>query len=255
MNRGYVLTWRKTLDSGWLRNHKLWAFWSYCLLKATHREFDAIVGLQVVHLLPGQFIFGRKVASKETGLTEQEIRTVIAFLIKAGNLTIKTTNKFSIITIVNWHIYQPKPFENNQQINQQLTNKEPHTITKEHKNNNISSEIRDVLSHLNLQTGKKFRNTKHIEARLRDGATVDDCKRVIDTKIKDPYFIANPKYLNPETLFRPSNFDRYVNEVSPLSDNKTVPAPHECPRCGKRIIVESDLTEFGCIYCEMEARA
>ena len=204
--------------------------------------------------MPGQFIFGRKVASKETGLTEREIRTIIAFLIKCGNLTIKTTNKFSIITIVNWSIYQPQKNGNDQQNDQQRANKGPHTITKEYKNNNLSSEIRDVLSYLNQQTGKKFRNTKHIEARLKDGATVEDCKRVIDTKIKDTYFIANPKYLNPETLFRPSNFDRYVNEVSPLSDNKTVPAPHECPRCGKRIVVESDLTESGCIYCEMEAR-
>jgi hypothetical protein len=108
MNRGYVRLWRKSLDAGWIKNHKLWAFWSYCLMKATHKEYDAIVGLQVVHLIPGQFIFGRRKASEETGLTEREIRTIIAFLINCGNLTIKTTNKYSIITIVNWHIYQPQ---------------------------------------------------------------------------------------------------------------------------------------------------
>ena len=106
MNRGYVRLWRKSLDAGWIRNHKLWAFWSYCLLKASYKEYDAIVGLQIIHLLPGQFIFGRKKASKETGLTEQQIRTILAFLRKAGNLTIKTTNKFSIITIINWPTYQ-----------------------------------------------------------------------------------------------------------------------------------------------------
>ena len=31
MNRGYVRLWRKSLDAGWIRNHKLWAFWTYCL--------------------------------------------------------------------------------------------------------------------------------------------------------------------------------------------------------------------------------
>ena len=109
MNRGYIRLWRKSLDAGWIRNHKLWAFWSYCLLKASYREYDAVVGLQIIHLLPGQFIFGRKKASQETGLTEREVRTIVEFLRKAGNLTIKTTNRFSIITIMNWHTYLPLP--------------------------------------------------------------------------------------------------------------------------------------------------
>lgn len=212
MNRGYICTWRKVLDSGWLRNHKLWSFWSYCLLKATYKEYDAIVGLQVVHLLPGQFIFGRKKAALETGLTEREIRTIIAFLIKCGNLTIKSTNKFSIITIVNWSIYQSQEDENDQLNDQPLSNKGPHTRIKEYKNI-YSRNALEVLSYLNEKTGTRFRNAKHIEARLNDGATIEDCRRVIDTKIKDPYFTTNPKYLNPETLFRPSNFDRYLNEA------------------------------------------
>ncbi len=133
MNRGYVNLWRKSLDSGWIRNHKLWAFWSWCLLKATHKQYDAIVGLQRVHLKSGQFIFGRRQASIETGLSEQEVRTIIDFLKKAGNLTIKTTNKFSIISIINWNTYQSREMQTNQQTNQQLTNNQPHTITKEHK--------------------------------------------------------------------------------------------------------------------------
>lgn len=131
MNRGYVRLWRKTLDAGWIKNHKLWAFWTWCLMKASHKEYGAIIGLQIIHLLPGQFIFGRKKASQETGLTEREIRTIIEFLRKAGNLTIKTTNKFSIITIVNWHIYQSRDEQNDQQSDQPLSNKGPHTRTKE----------------------------------------------------------------------------------------------------------------------------
>ena len=138
MNRGYVRVWRKSLDAGWLRNHKLWVFWSYCILKASYKEYDAIVGLQIVHLMPGQFIFGREKASGETGLTVQEIRTILDFLKNAGKVTIKTTNKFSVITIVNWHTYQPQENENNQQSNQPLTNKEPHTRSIEGKEDTYS---------------------------------------------------------------------------------------------------------------------
>lgn len=130
MNRGYVRLWRKSLDAGWIKNYKLWAFWTYCLMKASYKEFDAIVGLQVVHLMPGQFIFGRKKAAEETGLTEREIRTILDFLRRAGNLTIKTTNKFSIVSIINWAIYQSEEIENDQLNDQPLTSKGPHTNIK-----------------------------------------------------------------------------------------------------------------------------
>jgi len=113
-------------------------------LKASYKEFDAIVGLQVVHLMPGQFVFGLHVASKETGLSIQEIRTIVDFLRKAGNLTIKSTNKFSVITIINWPTYQGDDLENNNQINKPLTNKEQHTNIKEVKNKtprDFSSDI------------------------------------------------------------------------------------------------------------------
>jgi uncharacterized phage protein (TIGR02220 family) len=70
----------------------------------------------------------------------------------------------------------------------------------------------EVLSYLNSKTGRKYRNFKNILPRLREGRTIEEMKQVIDTKLLDPHFIENPQYLNPETLFRPSNFDRYVNQ-------------------------------------------
>ncbi len=147
MNRGYVRLWRKSLDAGWIKNHKLWAFWTWCLLKASHKEFDAIVGLQKVNLFPGQFVFGLKKAAEETGLTIREIRTIVDFLKKSGNLTIKTTNKFSVITIVNWHIYQDDEFQNDTQNDKQRANKWQHTNTITHKEKtpcDFSSQISEL---------------------------------------------------------------------------------------------------------------
>jgi hypothetical protein len=169
MNRGYVRLWRKSLDAGWIKNHKLWAFWSYCLMKASHKEYDAIVGLQVVHLIPGQFIFGRRKASEETGLTEREIRTIIAFLINCGNLTIKTTNKYSIITIVNWHIYQPQEIENDQLNDKQMSNKGPHTKTKEHENKKTPADFFEI---------------KSLEERYSDRDLINQCYKSISSTRK-----------------------------------------------------------------------
>lgn len=93
-----------------------------------------MVGAQRINLQPGQFIFGRLIAAKETGLTERQIRTCLALLRKLEFLTIKTTNKFSIITIINWHIYQMSETGNDQQSDQHVTSKRPQTRTKEQKN-------------------------------------------------------------------------------------------------------------------------
>lgn len=154
MNRGYVKLWRKSLDAGWIKNHKLWAFWTWCLMKATHKEYTLIVGLQAVHLMPGQFVFGRRAAAKETGLSEREIRTIIAFLIKAGNLTIKTTNKFSVITIVNWPTYQGDDIENDPQNDQQVTSNRPQTRTIEQKNKYRTPTLEEVTAYCNERNNR-----------------------------------------------------------------------------------------------------
>jgi hypothetical protein len=130
LNRGYIKLWRKSIESGWLKNPQLWAFWCWCLLKASSSPHDFVVGFQKVHLEAGDFIFGRRTAAEELKTTEQKIRTCLDALQKLKNVTIKTTNKFSIISIVNWDVYQPNKNENNQQTNQQVTNKQP---TSNHK--------------------------------------------------------------------------------------------------------------------------
>ena len=147
MNRGFVKLWRLSCDGGWIKHHKLWAFWTWCLLKATHKEFNVIVGMQVVHLMPGQFITGRHKACEETGLTEQEYRTITAFLKKAGNLTIKSTNKYSIITVVNWDTYQSTN-PDDQPTDQPTTNQQLTTYKniKNIKNKETPDEILSEIS-------------------------------------------------------------------------------------------------------------
>jgi hypothetical protein len=138
MYRGYIKVWRKIADAGWLKNHKLCAFWLWCLMQATHKEMNQIVGCQNIHLMPGDFIFGLYVASEELEMSIQSTRTILKFLKNSKNITIKSTNKFSIISIVNWNTYQIKEDEINNQSNKPLTNQQQTTNNKqeckEHKN-------------------------------------------------------------------------------------------------------------------------
>ncbi|MDY6905582.1 MAG: hypothetical protein SWH61_12960 [Thermodesulfobacteriota bacterium] len=134
MNRGYVRLYRKSLDSGLLRNHSAWILFTYCLLKATHRGYEVIIGNQKLTLEPGQLVFGRRQAAEDTKLSEQQIRTALQSLRNLEILTSKSTNKFTVITIVNWVAYQSPEVENNQQSNQRLTSNQPHTKTRKQKN-------------------------------------------------------------------------------------------------------------------------
>lgn len=85
-------------------------------------------------------------------------------------------------------------------------------------NSNLKSEHQEIIDYLNEKTGKSFKastpNTqKAINGRLSEGYTVEDFKKVIDTKTSQ--WLNNPdmqKYLCPDTLFRPSNFEKYLNE-------------------------------------------
>lgn len=81
--------------------------------------------MQVVKLQPGQFIFGRVSASKELKMSERTIRTCLDKLKNMKNVTIKTTNRYSIISIVNWDIYQPNRPTDDQQNDQPATSRRP----------------------------------------------------------------------------------------------------------------------------------
>ena len=149
MNRGYVKLYRKSNDSGWLRNPSLWTFWCWCLMKASYKECDVHIGYQTEHLMPGDFIFGRKAAAAELGMTERTVRTSLEALSRSQNIAIKTTNKYSVISIVNWNTYQTEEPTGDQQNDQQPTNKRPATDQQPTTNKNIKN-LKKVKNGKNL---------------------------------------------------------------------------------------------------------
>lgn len=76
----------------------------------------------------------------------------------------------------------------------------------------------EVLNFLNAKASRAYRPTRAnldmIRARLRDGATVADCKQVIAKKTRE--WGTDDKmaqYLRPLTLFNRSKFDQYTGEL------------------------------------------
>ena len=129
MNRGYVKLWRKIDDSGLLQSPVVLQLFCYILLKASHKKAKMLVNGNIVELEPGQLIFGRKRAAEDLNQSEQSIRTALETLKKLKIVTSRPTNRYSLITVENWALYQGDDQQSNQQdnqpANQQSTSNQP----------------------------------------------------------------------------------------------------------------------------------
>ena len=92
------------------------------------------------------------------------------------------------------------------------TNEDTNEDAKANKNEEIHSE---VIGYLNIILDTKFKATEtckgFINARVKEGATIEDFEKVIDKKHKDWKGTTMAKYLRPQTLFG-TKFDSYLNE-------------------------------------------
>lgn len=84
------------------------------------------------------------------------------------------------------------------------------------KVSNHEAEIKEIIDYLNEKAGTKYRYTtkstvSHINARLKEGYTVEDFKHVIDVKVAEWKGTEMQQYIRPETLFS-SKFEGYVNQ-------------------------------------------
>ncbi len=141
---GWIKLHRQFLKWEWWEDHNTAILFVYCLLKANHAP-KKWKGISVNR---GQFITGRSAMAKETGLSEQSVRTSLNRLKSTSEVTIKSTNKYSLLTVCNWDTYQLDENESNQQINQQanqqLTSNQPATnqqlTTNKNEKNNKNEE-------------------------------------------------------------------------------------------------------------------
>lgn len=128
---GWVKLHRKIEDWEWYQDSKMVHLFVHMLLKANHDK-KCWKGIEV---LPGQFISGRLKLSEETGISEQTIRTCIKRLKSTSELTIKTTNKYSVFTLKNWNFYQSE-----NELTSKLTNNQPTTNQQLTTNKNDKNE-------------------------------------------------------------------------------------------------------------------
>ena len=74
----------------------------HLVAEANHTEYT-FMGFKISR---GQVVVGRKQLAADNGISEDQARTALKHLLSTNDITIKTTNKFSIVSIANYEIYQ-----------------------------------------------------------------------------------------------------------------------------------------------------
>lgn len=178
-NQGFIFLHRRFLDWEWYGEPNMVALFIHILLSANY-EAKRWKGIEIER---GQFITSLQSLSDAIGVSVMKVRTCLKRLEETGEITTKTTNKYSVITICKYDSYQSQNSDANKQItnNQQTDNKQI-TIKQQSNNNNIiNKEINNNISSLSNEREHETENVEAIEEKPK-------AKTKGKTKNQDPYF-------------------------------------------------------------------
>ena len=123
MEQGFIKLHRSILKWEWYDDANTMRVFLHLLLNANWEDCR-----YRGHLVPkGSLVIGRKKIAKELKISEQSVRTSLEHLKSTNEITIKPTNKFSIITIVNWEKYQCYDEKSTNKLTNKSTNNQPTT--------------------------------------------------------------------------------------------------------------------------------
>lgn len=149
MNNGYIRLHRKVLDNVFCKkNSKKIGFWVLLLLMANHKENTFFLGNTKISLKQGQLLTGRQQLVIKSGLNRNMIERFLKLLEIEHQIEQQKTNKYRIITILNWNKYQ---IISNEMSNKRATDEQQKSTNNNVKNdNNIVASDKREFSYKNL---------------------------------------------------------------------------------------------------------
>jgi DNA-binding phage protein len=140
--KGWIKVHRKILDNPVVfKDADHFAVWMYLLLEATRKEYPVIFGGEKIMLKPGQLTKGRSQIARETGVEQSKVYRILKSLKNEQQIEQQTSNKCTLITVLNWETYQGDEQQPEQQLNNNRTTTEQQLNTKqEEKKKRIKEE-------------------------------------------------------------------------------------------------------------------
>lgn len=120
-NNGYIKIYRSLLDWEWWDDNNTLKVFLYLLLNANWED-SRYRGVEVPR---GSLIVGRKSIAHALGISERSVRTSLEHLKSTGEVTIQSTNRFSVVTVVNWDKFQGREEKSTSQTSSERSGKRP----------------------------------------------------------------------------------------------------------------------------------
>jgi len=237
--------------SHWVSEKKPWCdgyAWTCLYNMANHKPGKVNFRNEYIPVVRGQFVTSKLKLENTFGWTRRRLDNFLKALENDDMITYRTTNRYTVITIINYEIYQSDGKQDDIQNDKQVTNrlqtgdKQVSTNKNVNNDNNVNNEKKkekidsanrtilyeQIINYLNTEADKSYEPTtpltiKLINARLKEGYSLDDFKRVIDIKVEEwkGKYSKDGKnwgdYLRPQTLFS-NKFESYLNQNNKSND-------------------------------------
>lgn len=176
---GYIKLYRKMTRWEWYDdiNTKVLFFHLLLTVNWEDRQWHGIT------VKRGQIVTSLEKLAKETRLTVQNVRTAINKLKSTGEITVETTNKYTLVTVEMYSVYQVNEGVTNNQINTQANNPLTNNQQTTNKQLTTNEEYKEV---------KKDKNNIY----LQDCNTIFEGEKKTTNKLQgfDTFWEAYPKH-------------------------------------------------------------
>jgi len=162
MHRGYIKLHRKIIEWEWYKNHVTKTLFLHLVLIANHqpKKWQG----KIVDI--GETITSVNNLSTALGLSTQQIRSAIKKLKSTQEITTKTTNKHTVVTICKYSTYMHNENTEQQTNNKQITNEQQTNNKQITTNKNVKNEKNEKKKEKNvliISSEKLIKSTNDIK--------------------------------------------------------------------------------------------
>lgn len=214
MAQGWISLNRQITDN-WIWKDKPYAkgqAWIDILLRVNHKANKVPIGNSIIEVNEGETIWSIEDMANRWGWSRKKVSNFLNILETESQIVQKRTSKYTLVTVVNWGLYQTKEQQKN--INGTSKEHQKNTNNNDNKENNeiinkkpLSKKFDDdseeigiakylFLNIQNINPNAKQPNyqtwAKHADYMLRvDKRSKKDIKTVIDFATKDSFWQSN----------------------------------------------------------------
>lgn len=222
---GFIKLHRTFLRWEWNDSPSMVTVFIHCLLLANWK--DARWHGKIIER--GSFITSYSKLAATCGVSVVTCRKCLAKLSETGEISMLVNRSGICIKVHNYAVFQdvkesdmPTKVYNKvyAKVSDEVYNK-VYTTKEEKEEKEMKNIINNIVSFLNETAGTSFKPTSAktrslITARLREGFTEEDFKKVIEIKTAEWKNTTMEKYLRPVTIFG-TKFESYLNQPKPQS--------------------------------------